>query len=742
VKGRLVVLALLVLGTLSVLWLRNGRERGAPRASEPPAERGEGAEAAAEPASAERASAEAVQREALAAGAGAVRALELELVRFPDEAPLVQVAVETVPPIVAPVAGGLATSDDGRVALALPAGTVALEVRVPGYEPGSLALEPAARAQRLALVPSSGLFGRVVRADGSAAAGAAVAVLVEERRLYYAAHATRLRPQAPITLRQSTAATAVANERGFYFLRFATRSERASVDVRASTSEGNVGQRRVELPREPAALEDLVLGEPERLRVRVVDLTGAPVAGAVLRGPDGAYPGATDAQGELALPAPRLPAQLVVRAEGLWLREQRHDGVDVGVRAKVESCATRVELVLGPAPGAKLRIVDAESGLPVFIGYGSLELLEAGEVVVQSSFEPDKRGLAELRFFDLARGPLAELPELAKVVFEKEGYLDGRLEFDPRLASPDEVLLLALEPDPAFACLRGRVERAGEPVPGLQVGLRAQARSEGAQPSTWQYARAYSDDEGRFSLRWRADPGLVVTVFPHWVKFDEFGFLGPMDGERAAQGEHVLDLEPAVRVPAILRGVAPEGSYCYYVRVLDEEGGSAAEVSTTINGAPLALAGSGDVRTSLLLPRHRRVRVTIGFLTATRVIENRSTPAEHDPAHPVLPLVFELQPVFARLQGRVVGVAPDELARIGVGFLQVGDQEARLARPASDGSFEFTRLPLGKGELYLVRELDVGSEVLARLELDLTDDREGLVLGPDPASLPEQTPER
>jgi hypothetical protein len=586
----------------------------------------------------------------------------------------------------------------------------------------------------------------VLRPDGSPAAGAALALTLDEHVLYYPRHATRSQPHAYVSGRSRTAASAVANASGCFYLPYATRTSRASVEVRATTEDGLFAQLGVELPREPVALADLVLAEPERLHVRAVDLAGAPVAGVTVvdRGTGRAYPGTTDAAGVLALAAPRLPATPFARADGWWQRERRHDGVAVDLAAPVESCATRVELVLAPAPGASLRVVDAETGMTVNLGHGRVDLVHAGVFTGSSSFEMDRTGSARLRFFDDEQEPDGELPELVRIHYEREGYVDGLLELDPRLVGPDEVLELALSPDPAFPCLRGRVLRAGAPVAGLQVGLQAQLRADGAAPRTWQYTRGYTDADGRFALRWRAAPGLVVTAFPHWFEYAEFGFIGPLDGARAVEGEHVLELLPAVRVPALLRGVAAEGVYSYYVHVLDADGAVAA--STTINGAPLQLAGSGEVRTSLTLPSHRRVSVTIGFRTDSSVISGGSPPVEHDPAHPVLPLVFDVRPLFARVSGRVAGVAPDELGRCGVAFVQAYEQTARLAEVAGEGSFELARLPLGKGALYLVRAGERGasdaSVVLACVELELTGAREGLVVTPDPASLPEEPDER
>jgi hypothetical protein len=165
-------------------------------------------------------------------------------------------------------------------------------------------------------------------------------------------------------------------------------------------------------------------------------------------------------------------------------------------------------------------------------------------------------------------------------------------------------------------------------------------------------------------------------------------------------------------------------------------------VETTINGAPIELDGSGDVRTTLTLPRHRRVLVTIGYRTIARVVPDGSPPVLHDPDHAALPLVFELPNLFARVAGRVVGVAPDELPLLRVAFDGENEGLARLTSLADDGSFAIDDLPLGKGALYLVRQSgpdarSAAPEILARLALELAADCNDIVLAPDPDSLPE-----
>jgi hypothetical protein len=73
-------------------------------------------------------------------------------------------------------------------------------------------------------------------------------------------------------------------------------------------------------------------------------------------------------------------------------------------------------------------------------------------------------------------------------------------------------------------------------------------------------------------------------------------------------------------------------------------------------------------------------------------------------------------------------------------------QTARLAYGGGDGSCALARLPLGMGALSRVRAGARGaseaSVVRACVALELPGDREGLVVTPDPASLPEEPDER
>jgi hypothetical protein len=265
--------------------------------------------------------------------------------------------------------------------------------------------------------------------------------------------------------------------------------------------------------------------------------------------------------------------------------------------------------------------------------------------------------------------------------------------------------------------------------------MKVQPRGDDPAKTGWQYGRAYTDAEGRFALRWQPDTlAQVVTVYPHWTSWDEFAFLGPLDEEEATAREHVLELGAAIRVPAVLRGVTRGGLYRYYVSLLEGEGDERVVVPTTINGVPLEVPADGELRTLLRLPADRRVQVTIGHVRGGSLDMNGSPPVVHDPAHPELPLVFEVAPIFARVRGQVRGLTADELAQVGLVLAPADSQDSgfngELTPPRSDGTFEL-RASLGNHELCLVDAMPgEWRTVLAREPLELRGDVEGLVLAP------------
>jgi len=96
-----------------------------------------------------------------------------------------------------------------------------------------------------------------------------------------------------------------------------------------------------------------------------------------------------------------------------------------------------------------------------------------------------------------------------------------------------------------------------------------------------------------------------------------------------------------------------------------------------------------------------------------------------------------VQPRFTHVSGRVEGFGIDEVSRVSVGFLQPGDQAARIAPVGEDGAFEFTGVSLGRARLSLLLAGESGrATVLAILPIDVESEVQGVVLARDPSSLP------
>jgi hypothetical protein len=674
------------------------------------------------------------------------RDLVLVLERHPDGAPVAHALVDVEPHTNEGEGPWLRTAADGRLSVRVPALARALRVVAAGFEPEEEPLSRDARELRLALTPSSGLFGRVLRPDGTPAAGAAVGLATSRWTAQLDLSERRPQPMAIAQELTRLAASGTADEEGWYVLPYPTRAASETVELRAELAELD-GQLAVTLPREPELLPDLVLRPPATvLVVRVLDTDGRPIPDALVRGeghPLASGRDRTDERGELVITSPRLPATFYAYALGHFEHESSHDGRVVPWSTPVEAPTETVEIVLAPVAGVRVRIVDAQTRFPIYLAHCRCELVAGGETVGRSDFGPDREGVAWVSFQDTHQ--MTDPPvvaERARLTVDREGYEPNQVfELDARAASGPEPIELALRPLADYAVLRGRVERAGVPLPRFQVALKAMPRVPDPSRLGWQYARTYTDAAGRFALRWKRDGSeQTVTVFPHWTSWDEFAFLGPMSEAAATEQEHVLELRPAEHVPAVLRGVVRGGRYRYYVSLLGGDDRDPIVVPTTVNGVPLAADTDGELRTLLRLPADRRVQVTVGYGGENRVHPDGCAPVEHDPARPSLPLVFELQPLFLRVRGSVVGLAPAELARVGVTILSSDEEESsrrgELTRVQPDGSFEL-QAPRGNHELFLI-EVATGEwrSILARQPLVLDRDVEGLRLVPDPSGSP------
>lgn len=102
--------------------------------------------------------------------------------------------------------------------------------------------------------------------------------------------------------------------------------------------------------------------------------------------------------------------------------------------------------------------------------------------------------------------------------------------------------------------------------------------------------------------------------------------------------------------------------------------------------------------------------------------------------------MFELQPHFLRVRGRVAGLTAAELAIVGLTLFSTDQSEperrGELTRVQSDGTLEL-QAHRGNHELFLV-DATCGQwrTILARQALVLERDVEGLQLAPDPPAAP------
>jgi hypothetical protein len=674
----------------------------------------------------------------------AKRTLHLELLRFPDEAPLATVQVEIAPIVAASASTWVLTDSTGHVDVEVLAGTIELGVHAAGYEPRAVQIEGAAAQLRVLLTPSSGLFGRVVDSEQAPIADAQVRLEVSQRIVQNVQLVTRSAPEVGVAERPAIAATSTTNRAGYYCLAYPTTTSTERVHLVATANDAG-GALDVQLPRATTQLDDISVSRQRSMTIRVVDTSGAPVAGATVRGtasPRRDPELRTGSDGTVKLIVPTLPAVFVASAAGMRQREQRHDDRVVARGAQVQSFETRVELVLESVPSLSIKVLDAETRQPIFLARGRVDLMRDGREAASNPFQPDSRGEATVLLIDESgEGGSTQGFDVARVSASANDYReDPPTDIDLRAPLSTAPIELLLQPDAGTVTLHGRVVRAGEPIAGVQVGVKVQRRSEGAKPHGWEYKRVYTDADGRFSARWsRKNADQVVSAYPHWQHWDEFGFIGPLDVDVAIASEQVLELKPAIRVPAILRGVSKGGRYLYFVSVVDGD----VAINTTINGAPLAVDVDGEARVTMLLPSVGRARVSVGYSTGSSYYDNVANAIEFDPAQHST-LVFDLQPLFAAISGRAVSFTTDEIARLSVTFVAQNDQQSRAVRCNADGTFHIGSVSRGSGDLLLILDgpTPYQANVLARMPLVLQGDVENLQLTRDPTSLPETPTER
>jgi hypothetical protein len=310
------------------------------------------------------------------------------------------------------------------------------------------------------------------------------------------------------------------------------------------------------------------------------------------------------------------------------------------------------------------------------------------------------------------------------------GYQRGEVELEVDVAelSPERPLEVLLDGPPGSHLIRGRVVRAGQPAPGFQVGIRGLRTGPDGRAQVASGTRCYTAEDGTFAARWLPrDADELLALYPHWTVFDEFGALGPLPLAEALGRELVLEIEPGLRVPALVRGVQRGGRYALFVSLA----GPAGLVPVTINGAPIEAWRDGEVQVQIAVPARCPSRLTVGYRTENAVFSEIAPPVAFDPAAPALPLVFELPPVYASIRGVVTDFAPAELGALRV-VVSLGDLGSHLTSPAADGSFELERVERGPCELLLVLlEAEGRTRTLASLALELDGDVAGLVLRPN-----------
>jgi RNA polymerase sigma factor (sigma-70 family) len=695
------------------------------------------------PAANSRAAALDAQRTSAAPPALGQRELEVTLLRHPDDAPLAHLAFEVEMGVHGMGSPWLLTDHEGRARLRVPAALGELSIAAAGFAPGTadISAGPAELAMRLR--PTTGIYGRVLLPDGTPAPNASVSLLSLQRSVLYPRMSTRSNPRRPLQERWSEVGAGASNDSGWFYLSIDPGAQAGPARLRTHLADLAYSLD-VVLAHRATDVGEIVLADAERLEISVRDFAGAPLRGVEIGTWWGGPLAVTDEEGRVVLVDPLLPTSYHARALGYRTHEVRLDGEVVRGQWQVTSTDTRVELVLDLAPLGRIRVLDAVTDIPIFLASGRADLLRGTTELGTTTFELQRDGNATVQL-DVENGERrSEAPDRVRITVDKTGYrADQVFELEVSELQRVEPANLRLEPAAGFRCVRGRVMRAGNPVPRVQVGLRAvNFAGENARAGE-QYHRAFTDEAGRFSLRWRDTPGTTITVHPHWLRWDEFGFIGPMSQEAADSEEHVLELVSAQRVPVVLRGVSPNQAYLYYVDVKGEVAGIDGYVSTTINGAPLEVRGEGEVRTTMLLPSDRAVRVRVNAQVVGGTPLSGAVTAEHDPAAPSLPLVFALVDEVMRVAGRVAGLPEQEWPRLAVAAELGFSSEAFLVPVRADGTFAFQQQRIGT-ELHLVRLAEGGGhvEVLARKVLKRGTDLQSLVLVPDTESLREKPDRR
>jgi hypothetical protein len=618
------------------------------------------------------------------------------------------------------------TDEHGELALPVESGT--LSVAVVGFETEHV--EPSAGSTlELSLRPTSGLFGRVLNQDGEPVKEALVDVL---RKTAEAHMDGRGRPLVNLRESQRRVERTQTVSTGWYYLPEPVVDPGEAIEL-VAIHRGLYATTRLRWPRDPVRVEDLVLAPAAgALALRVVDTQGQPLPEAWVRGWKNGYaePGG---DGTFHVRAPVLPDRFHATVLGKANEALRIRGVDHPPGTPVESAADEVVLVVRDVPTATFMIRDRETRRPVYLVSCKLDLIgEDGERFGSAEFSLDKAGIGTSALVDI-EGKAGVVRSVVLRIFSQTYAQPGpALEIDLSAFDADEPFEVLLDPVPGSHVVRGFATRSGAPAPDLQVGVIGMVRDEDGQTTVSSGARAYTDEEGRFEVRWLPrQPNEEVGVYPHWFVWDEFGSVGPLSIADATSRELHLDIEPGVRVPARITGVEPGGRYALYVSSLRERG----RVRITINGAPIsgAVDDHGVLETTVFVPTNWRSRLTVGYRTEHHIQADGSAPLIFDPAQRRLPLEFELHDVYSSVEGRVVGAVAGRHDELRVVLAARQTRSSVVTTPGPDGAFLLNPVPHGTYELHVIpADGRSWSESLAAEELEVSGDVRGLLLHVDP----------
>ena len=501
----------------------------------------------------------------------------LRLLRWPDRQPLAELEVGLeIDPLPEDVGEPLRARTDagGLLGIDLPVPCRGLLLRARDFEPVELAArieESSAGAIEVELIPATGFLGRVVLADGSPVAGARV----ESRCLApgWTVRDVRPRPGEPLPHPRITRAArpgpverAVSGVQGDFWLP-PVYPELSRVDgalMLSAEARDLEGELRVTPPLDSRRLPDLVVVAASEQVIRAVLEDGSPVEGVRIRLPyvrDAEW--VTDATGVAVLPGRQYPMQVLPLKVGhvaIGLRDGE-ELVRMVQQIRIPAHRPEAVIVLARISTIRGRILDGETGeaLPEAGVNVSFWRRPGDRVQASQSIPPVE---PDGRFACPVFGPPlhSEAYDRAEVEAACDGYRSsGPIRIALSGALRDHPVEVRLDPLPGHLRIRGRAFRSGEPAAGLELAAgRVGAAEDGFRRFWW----GHTDGKGRFAFRRRPETDDErVAIKPHGLAWSEFGMVGPIGTVEAAASELRIDVEPARRVRARLRGLSPGARY-------------------------------------------------------------------------------------------------------------------------------------------------------------------------------------